>query len=78
MDSLYSKVNYERELQLTQVSDNILYQCLSVYLADMLHILVLYALLVVLVSIIVKHVIIILLLMMFPNIFMQVVFVLYK
>ena len=39
MDSSYSKVNYECELQLTQVSENILYQYLSVYLADMLHIL---------------------------------------
>ena len=78
MDSLYSKVNYERELQLTQVSENILYQCLSVYLADMLHILVLYALLVVSASIIVKHMIIVLLLVMFPDIFMQVVFILYK
>ena len=77
MDSSYSKANYERELQLTQVSENVLYQCLSVHLADMLHILVLYALLVVSVSIIVKHMIIVLLLM-FPDIFMQVVFILYK
>ena len=37
MDSSDSKVNYERELQLTQVSENILYRCLSVYPADMLH-----------------------------------------
>ena len=78
MDSLYSKANYERELQLTQVSENVLYQCLSVYLAGMLHILVLCALLVVSASFIMKHVIIVLLLMMFPDIFMQVVFVLYK
>ena len=37
MDSLYSKANYERELQLTQVSENVLYQCLSVYLAGVTH-----------------------------------------
>ena len=78
MDSLYSKINYERELQLTQVSENVLYQCLSVYLAVMLHISVLCALLVVSASFIVKHMIIVLLLVMFPDIFMQVVFVLYK
>ena len=53
--ALYSKANYERELQLTQVSENVLYQCLSVYLAGMLHILVLCALLVVSASFIVKH-----------------------
>ena len=70
MDLLCSKVNYECELQLTQVSENILYQCLSVYLADMLNILVLYALLVVSASFIVKHMIIVLLLVMFPDIFM--------
>ena len=78
MDSLYSKINYEHELQLIQVSENVLYQCLSVYLAGMLHISVLCALLVVSASFIVKHMIIVLLLVMFPDIFMQVVFVLYK
>ena len=75
MDSSYSKANYEHQLQLTQVSENVLYQCLSVHLVDILHILVLYALLVVSASIIVKHMVIVLLLM-FPD--MQVVFILYK
>ncbi len=78
MDSLYSKTNFERELQLTQVSENILYQHLSVHLAGMLHILLFYALFVVSASTIMKHMITVLLLVMFSETFMQVVFVSYK